>query len=53
VGMWEKKVALLAMCMKCFNYHEGNDCNIIFVEIMMCVVFCPSFCSLHALVLIL
>lgn len=51
--MGKKRVALLAMCTNRFNYHEGNECNSISVEIMMCVVFYPSFSSLHALVLTL
>ena len=46
-------MALFAMCTNCFNYHEGNECYSISAEIMMCVVFYPSFCSLHALVLTL
>ena len=40
-------------CTNCFDYHEGNEHNSISVEITLCVVFCPSFCSLHALVLTL
>lgn len=32
---------------------KGNECNSISVEITMCVVFRPSFCSLHTLVLTL
>lgn len=52
-GGGEKKMVLLAMCTNCFNYHEGNECYSISVEIMMCVVFCPSFCSLHTLMLTL
>lgn len=49
----ENMMALPEMCTNYSKYHKRNECYSISVEITMCVGFCPSFCSLYALVLIL